>query len=68
VVNGVGEIRGAPIFLRASREFARTYTLNLYAGVVAGGELRVEDQNGNLLRKEEFDLAPIIGLNVTARF
>jgi hypothetical protein len=68
VVNGVGEIRGAPIFLRASREFARTYTLNLYAGVVAGGELRVEDQNGNLLRKEEFDLAPIIGLNLTARF
>lgn len=68
VVNGVGEIRGAPIFLRATREFARTYTLNIYAGFVAGGELRVEDQNGNLLRKEEFDLAPILGFNVTARF
>lgn len=66
--NGVGEVAGVPIFLRASNTFARTYTLNLYAGVVAGGELRVEDPSGNELREEDFDLAPLFGLNVTARF
>ena len=29
---------------------------------------RVEDPSGNLLRKEEFDLSPLVGFNVTARF
>lgn len=66
--NGVGEISGAPIFLRASREFERMYTLNVYAGVVAAGELRVEDAGGNLLRTDDFDMSPILGFNITARF
>jgi hypothetical protein len=64
----VGEFAGVPVFLRAANTFAKTYTLNLYAGVVAGGQLRVEDPSGNGLRKEDFDLAPLLGLNVTARF
>jgi len=34
--NGVGEFAGVPVFLRASQQVAKTYTLNLYAGVVAG--------------------------------
>lgn len=68
VANGVGEISGTPVFLRASRSIDRTFTLNAYIGAVAGGELRVEDPSGNLLRKEEFDLAPLVGINVTARF
>lgn len=66
--NGIGEVRGVPVFLRASNTFARTYTLNLYAGVVAGGRLSVEDSSGNELRTEDFDLAPLVGLNLTARF
>ncbi len=66
--NGVGEITGVPIFLRASRTFARNFTFNGYAGVVAGGQLRVEDASGNELQKEDFDLAPLVGFNVTARF
>lgn len=66
--NGVGEFKGVPVFLRASNTFAGTYTLNLYAGVVAGGELRVEDPSGRELRSEDFDLAPLVGFNVTARF
>lgn len=68
VANGIGEIRGVPVFLRASRSFDRNVTLNAYVGAVANGELRVEDSSKNLLRKEEFDLAPLIGFNVTARF
>jgi hypothetical protein len=66
--NGIGDIRGVPIFLRASRTFAKMYTVNLYGGVVAGGELRVEDQNGNLLTKEDFKIGPLLGFNITARF
>jgi hypothetical protein len=65
---GVGEFAGMPVFLRASNTFAKTYTVNFYTGVVAGGQLRVEDSSGNELRKEDFELAPLLGINVTARF
>ena len=68
VANGIGQISGVPVFLRAARSFDRTFTLNAYVGAVANGELRVEGPSGNLLRKEEFDLSPLIGFNVTARF
>jgi hypothetical protein len=68
VASGISEIRGVPIYLRVRREFAQTYVLNLYAGVVTGGELRVENANGNLLRKSEVGSSPIAGINITARF
>ena len=68
VPNGVGEFSGVPIYLRASRQFDDTYTLNLYVGAVAGGELRVEDPTGRLLRKDDLDLGPIIAANLTVRF
>jgi hypothetical protein len=68
VPNGVGEFSGVPIYLRASRQFADIYTINLYAGAVAGGELRVENPSGRVLVKEDLDLGPIIGANLTVRF
>lgn len=66
--NGVGEERGAPVFLRATRSFGEGMALHLYAGVLLGGQLRLEDAAGNLLRKTDFDPAPLVGLNFTARF
>ena len=68
VPNGVGEFSGVPIYLRASRQFADIYTINLYVGAVAGGELRVESPSGRVLVKEDLDLGPIIGANLTVRF
>jgi hypothetical protein len=68
VPNGVGEISGAPVFLRASREFGGMYTLNLYAGALVNGELRVENPSGRLLTKEDLSTGPIIGANLTMRF
>jgi hypothetical protein len=43
-------------------------SLYLYAGVLTAGKLIVEDRNGNLLREEEFDPAPLIALTFLARF
>jgi hypothetical protein len=68
VANGVGEISGAPIFLRARLDLGRSATLNLYGGVVAGGKLRVEGPSGNLVREDDFDLAPLVGFNFVSRF
>ncbi len=68
VPNGVGEERGVPVFLRATRSLDKQMSLHLYAGVVAGGELRVDDSSGNNLRKEDFDPQPFLAATFTARF
>lgn len=68
VPDGIGEISGAPIFLRVSRDFEGAVTLNLYAGVVVGGQIRIEDSNGRKIQEEDFDTGPILGANLTFRF
>ena len=68
VANGIGEERGMPVFLRASRNFGKQAALNLYAGVVTNGKLRVEDAAGNTLRTVEFDPAPVLGATFTLRY
>lgn len=66
--NGIGEISGVPIFLRASRDLGTAVTLNLYAGVIVNGQLEVNDPSGNLIRKEDFEPAPLLGANLVFRF
>jgi hypothetical protein len=56
------------VFLRARLALGQGGALNLYGGVVTGGELRVENATGNLLRKEDLETAPIIGANLSLRF
>lgn len=68
VPDGIGEISGAPIFLRVSRDFEGAVTLNLYAGVVVSGQIRIEDPNGRKIQEEDFDTGPILGANLTFRF
>lgn len=68
VANGVGEERGVPVFLRASRNFGKQAALNLYAGVVTNGELRVEDAAGNTLRRVDLGTAPVFGATFTLRY
>ena len=68
VANGIGEERGMPVFLRASRNFGKQAALNLYAGVITNGQLRVEDATGNTLRRVDFDTAPIVGATFTLRY
>lgn len=68
VANGIGEERGVPVFLRATRSFGPTAQLNLYAGVVAAGELRVEDPSGKVLRRVDAGTAPLLGATLSARF
>lgn len=68
VPNGIGEERGFPVFLRATRNFGAGVTMNLYAGVVAAGQLRVEDPSGNAVREVDTDPAPLVGVTFSARF
>jgi hypothetical protein len=66
--NGIGEERGVPIFLRVTRNFNDQMALHLYGGVVAGGELRLENSSGGLLREDDFDPAPLVGATFIGRF
>jgi hypothetical protein len=68
VPNGVGEERGMPVFLRATRDFGGQTSLHLYAGVLAAGELRVYNSSGDRLRSDDFDPAPFVGATFTVRF
>jgi hypothetical protein len=43
-------------------------SLNLYAGVVTAGELRIEDPSGRELSQVDFDTAPLFGATFSARF
>jgi hypothetical protein len=66
--NGVGEERGVPIFLRATRGFGAGVSLNLYGGFSAAGQLRVEDSSGRDLRSVNVGAAPLFGATLSARF
>ena len=68
VPNGVGEERGVPVFLRATRSLGTQMSLHLYGGVVVAGELRVDDPSGNTLRKVDYDPAPFVAATFVGRF
>lgn len=67
VPEGIGEERGLPVFLRASRSLGPGIALNLYAGVITNGQLRLEDRNGNRLREVDFGSAPLVAATLTIR-
>jgi hypothetical protein len=66
--NGIGEESGVPLFLRVTQRFGSQMGLHLYGGVIVNGELRVENAQGDLRRKDNFDPAPLFGATFTARF
>jgi hypothetical protein len=68
VPSGIGEERGVPVFLRATHAFGEQMSLNLYAGLVTAGQLRVEDSSGKELSQVDFDTAPFFGATFSARF
>lgn len=68
VANGIGEERGVPVFLRATRNLGKQMSLNLYAGVITNGELRIESPSGNRLTRVDYGTAPIFGATWAIRF
>jgi len=68
VPNGIGEERGVPVFLRATYSWNRQMSMHIYAGVVTGGRLSVEDPSGNELRQVDFDPAPLLAVSFLGRF
>jgi hypothetical protein len=66
--NGIGEQRAVPAFVHAGRRFGQTFALDVYAGALLGGLLRVEDSGGGKLAEQDVDPAPFLGGTFSTRF
>lgn len=66
--DGVGEEKTLPLRLRVGWNFHPQIGLHFVAGVALAGELELDDQNGNSLRKEDYDPAAYLGVRVAGRF
>ena len=68
IPGGIGEIRGIPLFARLSRTWRHGWRADLYAGVLLGGKLGLEDGRGDRIGSASFDPAPLAGLFATRKF
>lgn len=64
---GVGVDNNLPVRLRLGWNITQNVGLHLLAGVVAGGEVELEDRRGDRLRKEDYDPAAYIGARIIGR-
>lgn len=63
VDDGVGQETTAPIYARVQWRPQPRFMVDLYTGVAVGGQMRLENENGNKLQTSGYDPAPILGLN-----
>ena len=68
VPGGIGEVRGTPLFARLTRTWRHGWKADLYAGVVMGGKLALENGHGDTIGSASFDPAPLASLIVTRKF
>lgn len=58
---GVGTDQSVPLVLSASWDPNRSVGISVFGGVEFGGELELKDVDGQVLSKQQYDPAPIIG-------
>ena len=57
-----------PLYLSVTRSVGPDFNFSIIAGAKLGGQLRLEDDNGDLLEKSDYDTAPIAGATLDLRF
>lgn len=65
---GVGEDRAFPVFCGATYRLSPMVQVSVLGGTEFGGELLIEDRDGNLLRKTGYSTAAFIGGTFSFRF
>ena len=60
----VGQETLIPIYGKLALEVYPQGKLELFVGVAAGGELRLENKHGKKIREEDYDATPMIGAQV----
>jgi hypothetical protein len=66
--NGIGQNQGVPVFARVTRSFGPTGQVDLFAGMVTGGKLQVDNAAGSTVQSSGYGSAPLIALTGTIKF
>ena len=66
--NGIGRNQGVPVFARLTRQLGAQGHLDLYAGAVTAGKLRVLDSSGATLSSSSYRPAPLLAASATLSF
>ncbi len=65
---GIGGDRSIPLYLSATYSRGRDLQISAVAGVELDGELRLEDSNGRLISRDDYESAPFLGGTFNFRF
>ena len=65
---GVGEDTSIPFWGRMSYRFNDKFAVDLYAGIVAGGQFTVDNADGNRLAQDDSELAPTLAIAFRLKF
>ncbi len=60
--NGVGQDRGLPVYAAVSYHFNEKTSVSVIGGAHFAGELKLDNDRGNTVAKQEYDPAPFIGV------
>ena len=63
VPNGLGRNSGIPVFAKLTHKFGPAAQIDLYAGVVADGQLRVLDASGSTVQQSDYGTSPMFALS-----
>jgi hypothetical protein len=66
--DGVGEDNNLLLRLRLGWDITPQISLAFLGGVALGGEVQLDDRNGNRINKQDYDPAPYIGLRLVGGF
>ncbi len=66
--DGVGESNSIPVFGRVTYKFGKDSRVDLYAGWLLGGKIKVYNTSDNEVASDDFNAAPILGLTIASRF
>jgi len=66
--DGIGRNEGVPVFARLTRQLGPQGHIDLYAGAVTAGKLRVLDSTGATLSSSNYHPAPLFAASATLAF
>lgn len=65
---GVGDVTSLPAWVRLSRNLGSNFNLDFYSGMVFGGMMSIDDNNGSRLSSDHHQPAPFLTLTISASF
>ena len=68
VAAGLGQNSGVPVFARLTRKFGPAAQLDLYAGYVLNGRLKVMNASGATVQQSDYGASPMLALTGSVSF